>query len=393
MKVALAFFVLLGFAVSATAQPTPRWKLELTPESAVGLEEVYSGCAIPLHDGRVMYVSPTADFNRIQRETWMWDNGWQLLDTSSESPRCKCASATFDTASREPVVISKAFEPEGMRISRWRDGQWHHVDIPAAELSLRSDPAILWDESRQALLITGGQTQPDEARDGACLQDAEGAARSCYRETWSYDGDTWTLLDDGCGPDPHPGCSPDGAAWDPVSGRPRLVDIQRDRVQLFEFTDRWRLVDESTEFLGGDLRCLNTTNLAFDPRNGNWVGFGGIDTVLDGVTGDYFGFWGWSEVGGWQPFLHRPKDLDPAGQEGARLAYLHDPERFLMFGGHTLNDRYEATNETWFLEMRRRGPFGGTGSGGCCATTGDPGREGILFVLLALIGFRRFTRK
>lgn len=47
----------------------------------------------------------------------------------------------------------------------------------------------------------------------------------------------------------------------------------------------------------------------------------------------------------------------------------------------------------WLLEMKRRGLLGGTGTGGCCATTHSQGGGLIVIALLALIGFRRFPAK
>lgn len=43
--------------------------------------------------------------------------------------------------------------------------------------------------------------------------------------------------------------------------------------------------------------------------------------------------------------------------------------------------------------MKRRGLLGGTGTGGCCATTHSQGGGLIVIALLALIGFRRFPAK
>jgi len=257
----------------------------------------------------------------------------------------------------------------------WNGAYWTQVsDIGP---SARANHVMVYDDDREQTILFGGNTSENP---GALIRAGD---------TWAWDGEAWTQLDD-TGPPPRASAAMafdkarrravlfsgdaapndtwewDGDGWTQidVSGPPRRAqagmtyDDLRERVVLFggaggpsgRLNDTWEY-DGTTWTLQAHTGPRDRAALAIEFAGSRAILFGG-ETVVNagGQTAALGDTWEWSGR-----FWTQRQDIGPAARCAHRMAYDAKRERLVLFGGVPASPGVTATSffgDTWEAPIR-----------------------------------------
>ena len=327
-------------------------------------------------------------------DTWVWDGATWTDVTPAVRPSARSAHALAYDATRGVVVLfggGSLEEPASCGNPAtglcgdtwvWDGAAWTDV-TPAASPSPRAYPAMAWDPVRAEIVLTGGFSTVD----GVC---GVPGSRTCA-DTWTWDGATWTLRDP---PTPAPDRRRAGIAWDAAraqlvmfGGKPAATCFPDSACPRDTWTwdgSTWtqhaaqpggpetseQLAVASTpdgdgvllSFLGNSRGTWRWDGAAWrrlvvparpqpredavlvdDPVRGEVLLFGG--TCL-GEPGEACGdTWTWSPQAGWTQH-----DVDPSPSPRTRAAAAFDPVigEVILFGGSGCGaDQFSDCDDTW----------------------------------------------
>ncbi len=206
----------------------------------------------------------------------------------------------------------------------WDGADWSRVatEGPAGRLS----EAMVYDASRQAVLLVGGQ--------GA---DATGSITMMYSDSWIWDGSAWTEL--------HPVHHPTARAghtlaFDSVHGE--VVLFGGDMTNSFDMTGPY--LNDTWVWDGVDWEIKSPTDspsarfrqaMAYDASRGKVVLFGG-----HGMDGPLADTWEWDGLDWTQiATVHQPDN-----RRGHGMTYDSRRKKVVLYGGEL---GYEYSSETW----------------------------------------------
>lgn len=112
-------------------------------------------------------------------ETWAWDGtSWQILDVVGAGPS-EDDALTFDPVRERVVLVRSASSANPVQTWDWNGSQWTRLTtLNAPPRATR--PGLVFDSSRGRLVLHAG-TDP--------------LTQGTLRETWEFDGHTWTQVD------------------------------------------------------------------------------------------------------------------------------------------------------------------------------------------------------
>jgi hypothetical protein len=200
----------------------------------------------------------------------------------------------------------------------WDGTTWTQL-TPATQPSSRSQAAMVYDSSRQRLVLFGGVNVGTIAR---------------LNDTWEFDGTTWAQVVTANTP--------------PIRASPGMAyDVRRQRVVLFGSTtssDTWEY--DGTNWLQRTPSAFppprSQTAMAWDPVNEVSVMFSGYD-ASPGMT-SYTDTWTWSG----SSWSRRTTTTNPSARWGHALVAAQDG--LLLFGGSTATSMY--VGDTWLWNGR-----------------------------------------
>ena len=148
--------------LSPTPRPTQRGRPAMAYDAARGETVLFGGTPIP---------TP---------ETWTWDGvAWtQKAPATQQSVRFGAAAA-YDRA-RQVVVLFGGFVPSGQDANdvwEWDGVNWTQKAPPGAAPTARGAHRMVWDASRQAVVVVGGFSTPQN---------------NTLSDVWSWNGVSWT---------------------------------------------------------------------------------------------------------------------------------------------------------------------------------------------------------
>jgi hypothetical protein len=229
---------------------------------------------------------------------------------------------------------------------------------PAASPSSRESASMAYDPAMSQLVLFGGYKLGNELND-----------------TWTWDGTTWSQVDDVGFPGCTTSCpaSPSGRdsasmAYDPSSGQLVLFGGEDASGNL---GDTWTW-NGATWTLASDAGPLarDTASMAYDPSSGQLVLFGGIDGDGDDLN-DTWTWDGttWSQVDDiGNPGCTTSCPTSPPVRDSASMAYDPSSSQLVLFGGE--NDDSGNLNDTWTWDGTTWSQVDDVGFPGC--TTSCP---------------------
>ena len=293
------------------------------------------------YDGRVSLLFGGANESGVLGDTWGWDGkDWLRLADGGPLPRTFPAVAG-DGESRvflfggNRVLFGDDSVAENRDAAKrlfadtwvWDGSRWTAVTGP--QPPARSEAAAAWDPKRKRLVLFGGWTWKDGARER--LQD-----------TWEFNGAAWARFST-TGPSPRSGAA---MAFDSELGQVVLFGGSgaKGDTWIWDGTG-WSEVPAPTPPPG------RFNAVMAGPASGNVLRFGGWDGQLR--TADT-----WRLRGGlWSPI--KTEDAPPARNHAAMT---HDTRRgcFVLFGGHdginVFGDVWERCGTGDWKRVARTGP-------------------------------------
>ena len=246
------------------------------------------------------------------------------------------------------------------------DVGWTELETATAP-STRGRQAVGYDPATSRMLLFGGRY-----RLAGTIGDY-----TLYNDLWefSFDTETWTMLDDGQGTAPAPryfatgAYSPTQSAFYVFGGdtNPGALDIDA-ALDVWAYDENgWREV--TTTGQGPTPRLF--MSYTYDPQRDRLVAFAG--QVGDFVTPSFNDLYALDLATGTWSVLHDGQGTAPDGRFSSGMTYDSARDRYLIFGGHANsgveNDiwAFDPTNDTWTL-LNQGDTFTGSGLG--CA--GNP---------------------
>lgn len=289
-------------------------------------------------------------------ETWEW-NGAAWIQRIVDSPgEVSSHAMAYDAGRGVTVLFGGSDSDNNLRGQTWEwDGaSWSRRDDKGEGPAPRIQSAMTYDAAAGMVILFGGDTETEFA------QGEGGGDEGVLNDTWGWDGQTWTLLDDGQSkdaPSPRKGHSLcydaelervilhgggngesdtrtwqwDGTSWQPLIGptpgartsTAMVYDASRRTAVLFGGFDgdddgevwelasgRWSLRTDSIRPTPRHLHAMT-----FDAVRGRTVLFGGSDGEPDGETWEYDGrLWALRSVGGPSPRVSSAMTFDTSRQ-------------------------------------------------------------------------------
>ena len=218
-------------------------------------------------------------------ETWVWDGSdWSQRVPATSPPARSGGSLAFDEATGSMLLFGGTDGTYGADGAvplddtwTWDGSDWTEL-FPATVPQGRADAAMAFDPATGNLVLTSGESN------------AFYVAGPSFQDTWTWDGNDWTLQSPGTEPPETSGQST--MVFDPVIGQLVLCFYGREMD-----TWSWNGTDWSELTDAGVPSSTWWSSLAFDPATGELVLFGGLlgqtagnDTwtyapILPGVTG------------------------------------------------------------------------------------------------------------
>lgn len=209
-------------------------------------------------------------------DTWLWDgHTWHQAHPPTSPPARSAASMAYDAATRQ-VVLFGGVGVNGATLGdtwTWGGSTWTQQH-PGAAPSARGSASMAYDAAHQQIVLFGG-----EAETG-------GHVTAAVRDTWTWDGSTWTQQ--------HPAASPAARYF---------------------------------------------ASMAYDTARQRTLLFGGYADTAGGVVGDT---WAWDGAGWVQ--LHPA--TAPAARASSSLVYDMAAQRLVLVGGGTAATPFGLA-ETW----------------------------------------------
>ncbi len=214
--------VITFLAVPGTASAHGRARMawvQLNPSPSPS-PRVYAAMAFDAAHGQDVLVGIGGRHDRV--DTWTWDGTAWTKHHLRSNPPVRSASIAYDAAHGDVVLFGGSFlnETESNETWIWDGTTWTQVTPPVSPPA-RSGAGMAYDPTLGEVVLFGGVIIGGDA----------------FRDTWAWDGTTWTEL--------HPATSPDrrgGAAmaYDRYSSSVILVDGYRAGVGDKAYRDTWR---------------------------------------------------------------------------------------------------------------------------------------------------------
>jgi len=283
----------------------------------------------------------------ILNDTWVWNGrAWQQVADASD-PGCTTtctsgpsvrgyANMAYDAATSQ-LVLFGGRSPERGDTWIWNGSGWTEL-FPAVSPVARDSAAMAYDPESQSLVLFGGD-------DGTHI----------LNDTWTWNGSTWTQVDDSppgctnnCASSP-PARQLATMASNPVSGGGVALfggetgnNVSSNLNDTWTWNgSTWTQVDDSPP--GCTNNCASSPSarqapaMVYDAAPGVGVSllFGGID-VTSSELGDT---WTWDPTNGW---VELAPSTSPTARDTPSLAYDGATAQPVMFGGEDA-----SLNDTW----------------------------------------------
>jgi hypothetical protein len=249
------------------------------PRSSAPLTYLRESQEVLLYGGRTVYEQFGVSSMEFLTDMWRWNGSqWTLVGYTSPSAALD-TSGVYDTG-RDRLVVYVAnnhlnsLMPYVSELWEWDGGLWQLRS--SGEIQSLRWPGMVYDSAREEVVLFGG------------LHPLETPYSEVTDDTWTWDGDTWTLAAEG-GP---PARSSHAMAYDPV----------RDRTVMFggsvkedydEFEDTWEWDGQQWELISTEgPQERRGANMTYDAALNRVLLFGGVDTEMSGHT-NFNDVWAW----------------------------------------------------------------------------------------------------
>ena len=240
-------------------------------------------------------------------DTWSWDGRYWTQVSRFGPTRRTGHSMTFDTARSYTVLFGgEPVAGQALRDTWVFDGaEWTQVEDIGP--SLRTEPATAFDQNRGRLVLFGGLLRGD------------GVDGQWARDTWEWDGATWTQVED----------------TGPAKRRSHCLayDSDRKRTVLFgglaELTDgSHQFVNDTWEWDGTSWTQVGDTGPAAR-ADAAMTSTGSVVILHGGDSGTQLAdTWQWAS-GAWS----KVHELGPSPRRGHAMTYDTERKRIVLFGG------------------------------------------------------------
>lgn len=322
------FLTILSFAAATgafAATPAARFHSSMVWDDALHRAVLFGGSTnIDAGGTKLAY-----DFG----DTWEWTGSRWVPVYPAHSPSARNTHAmVYDSARQRVVLFGGRVGTNTALNDTWAfDGtDWTELH-PAASPSPRSLPGAAYDSARDRIVLFGG-TSISVASDGTT------ATFGILKDTWEFDGTTWTqVLTDG------PEVGKPTLVYDPIRKQTIMLGIDKAEKTLMYAWDpaalKWTPLTPSTL-----PACANEGVMTFRASTGTVLYTGGICSNSTGIEDTYE----WNGENWTQVTL-----AVPAGRYlGESIAYDPDRQVVFIFGGAASNGglnpgTYVYTDATW----------------------------------------------
>jgi hypothetical protein len=299
--------------------PSPRYGYGVCFDAARGRVILFGG-----QPSGASTASPLGD-------TWEWDgHSWTLAASQGPPPR-RNYSLTFDSARGKTLLFGGQATTNVLFDDTWEwDGAaWTQVASSGPEA--RYGACVTFDSIRQKAVLFGGYT-------------TSAAFPFSARDTWEWDGNSWTRRSLGGPIDRVFG----HMAFDPARGRTVMLGgFHRDSGSAAALQETWEWDGEQWTRRGPTVPFIRSGHaMAFDSARNEVVLFGGFTSNL---ATDAHVTWGW-DGHAWT----RRAETGPPVRTGHAMAFDAARGRIVLFGGRVsgsgglhLADTWEWTGTAW----------------------------------------------
>jgi hypothetical protein len=233
--------------LSPTPRPTQRGRPAMAYDAARGETVLFGGSPIP---------TP---------ETWTWDGVAWTQKAPATQPSVRFGAAAAYDRVRQVVVLFGGFVPSGQDANdvwEWDGANWAQRTPAGGSPTPRGAHRMVWDASRQAVLVVGGFSTPQN---------------NTLADVWSWNGTSWSQEP------PLPGTLCDQAmCYDPTRGRVvlngglRITNgAQTDQGDTLELDTQWTMRAPTTPPI-----ARSATAAGWDDARGEFVTSGGTTAGL-----------------------------------------------------------------------------------------------------------------
>jgi hypothetical protein len=211
-------------------------------------------------------------------QTFSWSDGaWTDLNPPSSPPGH--GSLAYDASSRQLIWFeADAFPTDGSSTWGWDGSNWHELSPASSPPLATGAPSLAYDSSTGQLVLY------------ASFQGAGGTYSS---ETWTWDGDTWSLQTPATSP---PALSDASMAYDPISGNLILVGGFTENLPntVENTTWSWDGTDWSQLSPAASPPPNLDASLAYDPNESQLLLFGGVGCLHGQCPAGSNDTWAWN---------------------------------------------------------------------------------------------------
>ncbi len=332
---AMAFLLLAP--LSLLAQPSPRTTAAMVFDEVAKRPIVFGGATPAFIRGEEQFARDYID------ETWAWNGRrWiQLFPSASPSPRGGFAFV-WDSFAQRAILFGGIGSGAVHLDDTWefRSSEWQKLDVPDHP-SARKYAAAAFDRVRNRVILFGGAT-----------------ADANLRDTWEFDGTTWTKTGDD-GPDVNSAVM----VYDGTRDETLLVGMKSDSTSvMYRYTNPgWeQLTPETLPF------CLSRAVAVWQEFSGNVLLYGGacLTGLVPGATWEWDGT-NWKAVEG----------TGSAGLVfGHAMAYDEARGETILFGGTDYDLGYEVDYTYRYRDSKWKSAWSGVtpGARSMFGFTSDP---------------------
>ena len=253
-----------------------------------------------------------------------------------EPARTGGVAMAFDPAINEMVLFGGTASREFFGETWTYDGSTWTKQSPATSPAARSGASMAYDPGLGKIVLFGGYDNSDNGNDTPGI----------YSDTWTYDGTTWAEHIAATSPTEREGAA---MAFDPRTGN--LVLFGGDGDGGFN-ADTWTYdgVTWTKRSPTTSPPVRDNAAMAYDPASGNVVLFGGANSTDRPCKAAQFGDT-WTYDG--TTWTQQSPSTSPAGRSGAVMADDPATGQLVLFGGNALFyaapgcNGFKTFNDTW----------------------------------------------
>ena len=219
---------------------------------------------------------------------WSWNGTtWRQLNHLTSAPGRVLASSAYDQAHGQVVLFGGQDSNSNPLADTWVWDGSNWTQRASGGPSPRTGAAMAYDDATKTVILFGG----------CCYTDSN-YIQHYLNDTWSWNGSTWTQVNDGGSP----GCTYNC----PNSPAPRFG-----------------------------------ASMAYDPPLGSMVLFGGDNDTQACSYIQCNDTWTWNGSA-WVIFLNDNTPGSPPARDGATMAYNAATQQLILFGGHEITYTYQV---------------------------------------------------